>query len=340
MNRTKSALALVAKLALAGLVICAVAWGVTVYQPDGSVRESDADILDLDFIKLSNSARFARGLKHLGHDAPQSFDINGNVVNFSTNFSRKRPEQLVREYQDEFVYQGLNKKVWLPRDPSQENKDDDERIFAAMTGGVVPLLSTPNMITMGGVLPTNDAVDEEGMKKLAASTKPEDKRIFKGHHYVEMFWDDQSRRSTVTASWSDENFDYRKMRDTVLSEDYAPTPGVSSAGRSVDTEVPACPGCSRINRVRDLDPSRSYSTNIFSGERPQFGTLDFYRSAMTRRGWEETDSSRTLNIAKPYIDYRGDRADMIQFTRGKRFLTIMAFPGDDGRTKVHTSITN
>jgi len=340
MNTTKSALAVGAKLGLAGLVICAVAWSVVVFQPDGTVSESEADILDLNFIHLSNSARFARGLKHLGHDSPQTFDINGNVVNFSTNFSRKSPEQLFKEYQDEFVHQGLNKKSWPLRDPSQDTEAQDaERIFAAMTGGVVPLISNENMIAMGGVLPTNDATDEEGMKELASSTNLEDRKIFKGHHYIEMFWDKETHKSTVLASWSDENFDYRKMRDAYMAADAPPTPGVPTSGNSVDTEVPACPGCSRINRVRDLDATRTYSSNVFVGERPQAELMDFYRNAMVRRGWQETEASENLNLALPYVEHKGSASTMLSFSQGERFLTILGYPGDDGRTQIHTSIT-
>src|SRR5690554_3206187 len=105
-----------------------------------------------------------------------------------------------------------------------------------MTGGVDPLISNENMIAMGGVLPTNDATDEEGMKELASSTNLEDRKIFKGHHYIEMFWDKETHKSTVLASWSDENFDYRKMRDAYMAADAPPTPGVPTSGNSVDTD--------------------------------------------------------------------------------------------------------
>lgn len=334
MGSLKQMLFLTGKLALAGAIICAIGWVVAVYQPDGTVRESEADILDLSVLELSEGARFARGLDKLGHDEPQTFDINGNVVNFSVNYSSKRPLQLAKEYQEEFVYQGLNKKVW---EPGTTFGSDPEMQEAAMTGGIVPLHVTDNEAVLGGVTPAGDVDSADELSRLIGSDDPDERKIFTGHRVIKMMWDAKKLRSTVTATWGDEDFDYRKMLGHVVPSNDKKK---ARTGLSVDTEVPACPGCSRINRVRDLDPSRQYSSNIFTGTHSEAKTLDFYRRAMTSRGWRETDSSRTFNAARPYIEFEGDEASMIQFAKNARFLTVIGFPDANGRTVVHTTVTD
>jgi hypothetical protein len=332
MGSLKTTLFLTGKLALAGAAICAIAWSFAVYQPDATVRESQADILDLSFIELSEGARFAKGLDKLGHDQPQTFDINGNVVNFSVNYSSKRPMQLAKEYQEEFVYQGLNDEVWEPGSTFHANPDMQ---LEAMTGGIVPLQVSDNQAVLGGVSPAGDATTMEGLKRLNDSDDPDKQRVFTGHRVIRMLWDPQSLRSTVTATWGNDEFDYRKMMGSPDTSKQNTRDGLS-----VDTEVPACPSCSRVSRVRDLDSSREYSNNIFSGTHSKAKTIDFYRQAMPNRGWAETVSSRTFNATRPYIEFDGGEAGMVQFAKNARFLTVMSFPAPNGETIVHTTISD
>ncbi len=328
MRSLKSMLWVGAKLALSGALICAIAWVVAVYQPDGTVQDSQADILDLNFIHLSNSARFARGLQQLGHDRPQTFSINGNIVNFSVNHSRKRPLQLMKEYQEEFVHQGLQDTVWTA---DKAKQDGDKMMQEAMTGGVVPLNVSDDYVAMGGVLPKNDATDAQGLVDLARS-RPKPPTIFKGHHWVEMFWDKYRRQTTVTASWSDEHFDYEKMFPGVAAKE--------GKDIDVDLDIPACPGCNRVSRVRDLNPMRTYSSNTYASTKHLDDTLDFYRRAMHRRGWTETESSQTFATLQPYVKFEGDGAHLLQLHRGKQFLTILAYPDANGHTTIHTVMSN
>jgi hypothetical protein len=324
MSSIKSSLIVTAKFGLAGAVICAVAWVVTVYRPDGSVRSSQADILDLSFIELSNSARFARGLKHLGHDEPQTFSINDNIVNFSVNVSRKRPRQLVREYQREFVYQGLNEKVW---GADSTFATDPEMFMEAMSGGVVPINVTDDFAVLGGVLTVTGAENARELEDLARSEDPEHDKIFSGHHVLQMHWNPRKLRTTVTATWSNEHFSYPKMM-------------LANSTREEEPAVPPCPDCKVVSRIRDLDASTVYSNKIFSGDRSQRRLLNFYRRVMPKQGWTETEASVTFNLMRPYIEFQGDEVGMVQFARGNRFLTITGFPGEAGQTVVHTTISN
>lgn len=327
MQSLKSLAVVVGKFGVAGAVLCVVAWVTTVIQPDGSIQSSEADILDLNLVDLSKSARFARGLEQLGHDTPQTFSINGNVVHFSVNHSRKRPQQLMREYQEEFVYQDLSKRVWT-KDNAKGKQE--EIMLDAMGGAVVPLIVNREYVSMGGTIAGNDATTPEELVAMLDSDL-EAHEYFQGHHFIEMYWDHNRRETTVTASWSGEKFDYRKMTEK----------GRASAPLELDTdtEVPACPGCTRVTRVRDLDPSRTYSSNVYSSTKSADRQLQFYREAMLRRGWEETDSSQTYGAMRPYVQFDGAAANMLQFSRGGRFLTITAYPSPDGTTSIHTAIS-
>ncbi|QDG52970.1 hypothetical protein FIV42_20140 [Persicimonas caeni] len=322
MASLKSTLITFGKLGLAGASICAIAGIMAVYQPDGTIQDSQADILDMSFIELSNSAKFASALDNLGHDEPQSFSINGNVVHFSVNYSRKHPRELMKDYQEEFVNQGLNKKAWTENNSFGTG---DQMLLDGMTGGVVPTMKRGDeYYAMGGVVPANGADDEDGLLALGRSRDPDHRKVFKGHHFVEMFWDREKHRSTVTATWSDENFDYLKMV------------GAKGGDVDVDMEVPACPSCSRISRVRDLDPNRSYSSNVYSGTKNKRDLIGFYRKAMAKRGWVETESSSMFTKMRPFVEFQGDEASFMQFTKGGRFLTIVGYPDKTGNTVIHT----
>ncbi|MFP4598977.1 MAG: hypothetical protein ACLFVJ_12040 [Persicimonas sp.] len=327
MRAPKPTLLTAAKMVGTAALIAAIAWTVGVIQPDGSIGESQADILDVSFLKLSNSAKVAHALQQLGHDEPQSLNINGNVVHFSVNHEKKRPDQLMREYQEEFVRQGLNTRVW---DNHNTRGNTDEMILEGMTGGVIPIESTPEHVALGGVVTANDAEDDEQLLEMAKDSTPANE-VFKGHQFIEMYWDRSKRASTVTATWSDEKFDYGKM-----------LAGADSQQKDIDVDplVPACPGCTRLSRVRDLDPSREYSSNSYASTRAQREMVGFYRDAMTKRGWEETDSSLVLDTIRPNVRHVGDEATLMQFSKGARFLTVMAYPDKDGRTTVHTVMSD
>jgi hypothetical protein len=322
----KSSAIIAGKLALAASSIVGIAWLVGVYQPDGTVQESQADILDLSLIERSEEMRFADGLDELDHDAPQSLSINGNVVHFSMARHRKRPEQLMKEYQEEFVYQGLNKHVYTPKNISEHS---DDFWVDGFTGGLVPQMVTPDYASLGG-LQSADGVDDKTdlMDKAIDRARPNE--IFVGHRFIEMFWDKHRRRSTVTATWSDRNFDYRKM---------IPNHPEVQQDLGVDPRVPSCPGCIRLNATSDLDPERSYGSNIFEGDRGKRQTIEFYRDSMRRRGWIETDASLTFQAIRQFVRYKGDDSQMLQLTKNNRYLTVLAFPSETGKTTVHTVIS-
>lgn len=324
MKNINSMLAVTAKLGLAAATIGAVAWMFVVYQPDGSVSSSQADILDLNFIRLSETARFASGLKQLGHDQPQTFSINDNIVSFSTNESRKRPAQLVREYQEEFVHQGLNRRIWGPEDTFGSQPD---MFLDAASGGVVPINVSDSGATMGGMLSAGGAKTAEELMALYGNADPKLARIFTGYRAIQMQWDPERRRTHVTATWADDKFDYANM---------LALPGEPERKAA----VPTCPGCSVVSRISNLDASKGYTSRIFTGERSQPELLSFYRRTLPAQGWEETESSITFNLLRPYVEFEGDEVGMLQFARGTQFLTLTGFGAPDGKTVVHTTISN
>lgn len=323
MSSIKARLLSLGKVVVGTAALLGLVWMVGLAQPDGTIKESHADILDLDMVKLSTSARFSRGLDRLDHPEPRTFELNGNMVHFSTRESRKRPEQLMLEYQEEFVRQGVNEKVW---DAEAIREEPDQMMFQGMTGSVIPFQQNRNYARLGGVIPANGVDDPDDAAKLESLAegveRPRD--LFKGHHSIEMFWDEQRRKSRVTASWSDD-FDYGKAVGDFRGDENA----------SVDPDMPACPGCNRLKQLREVDGPGAYSSNIYTGRRDRDQMLNFYRRVLPRRGWQETEASNLYQAARPYVRHQGDQADMIQFAKGNRFITVLAYPDEYGETTVH-----
>lgn len=324
MKSINSMLAVSAKFGLAAATIGAIAWAFVVYQPDGSVSSSQADILDLSFIRLSESARFASGLKKLGHDQPQTFSINDNIVSFSTNESRKRPIELVRDYQDEFVHQGLNRRIWGPGDTFGSQP---EMFLDAASGGIVPINVSETDAALGGMLSAGGAKTAEQLAALYNNDDPKLARIFTGYRAIQMQWDPERRRTQVTATWADDKFDYANM----LALEKEP---------ERKAPVPTCPECSVVSRISNLDSSKGYTSRIFTGDRSQAELMSFYRRTLPAQGWAETEASVTFNLLRPYIEFEGDEVGMLQFARGDKFLTVTGFGAPDGKTVVHTTISN
>ena len=325
-QKVKKTAVLAVKLGVTAAITIAIAWAVGVLQFDGEVQESEAHITDMRFFERSNPEMFQSALDNLGHDKPRAMSINGNTMFFSTATHRKKPEQLVREYQEEFVRQGLQDQVYAGPLDSREKFDGYMR--TSMTGGLVPMAYGEEYASLAGAIPGNDATTKEELKNMH-DRGWEPHEWFKGHHFVEMFYNEKKHQTRVTASWSDENFDVRKM-----------PPNARSEGVDTDVQVPACPGCVRVNRSRSLVPGDKFSANSYSTPRSIPRTMEFYADAMPKRGWKETESSAMFRKMRPYVRFRGDEAQLLSFARGKEFLTILIFPADDGDTLVQTAITD
>jgi hypothetical protein len=152
------------------MVIVGAGWAILTLNPptesmDGEgvtlVKEGRADIVTSSLAERTSTQKFASALENLGHEAPRVYDYNGNTVYFSTReVMGKRPEEILQEYQHEFVVQGINSKQYLVpalakelNDPdSQEKPSEDlmEMYEAAANGEILPQLVTSTHMSMGG----------------------------------------------------------------------------------------------------------------------------------------------------------------------------------------------
>lgn len=273
---------------------------------------AEAVIWDLS-AKRSNTAQLFDLLDRLGHEKPRPFAINGNKVWVATARSSKTPRQVLSEYQHALAVDGLNP----ARFESMAAAESPRGRFAALTGGLVPTAIEDDYIAMGGVLPSNGATTAEELGRLASS--PDTER-FKAFRSIEAFREPGSSWTTVIAVVSDEQFDYAKM-----------IPGAGVSG-GYDADVPACPGCVRVQKFEDLSGA-DHSATMFSTLTSRREIRDFYRSAMTARGWvsdSATDSYERID-AVAGADIAAGR---LAFTREGRHIAITLLPHPQGGTLV------
>ncbi len=321
MNR---ALKILALLTAAGALLAA-GLSALVWTPGEGVATSRADIVDLFYHPETPTTRFERGLKHLGHEAPRAFDVNGNTVYFSVNFVDQRPIEVLKRYQDEFVYQGINHHSYVTMKAAHSAQALQDRL----TGGIVPEQISPQYVAMGGGLVENRARDAHQLAQLRADyAAGKVAKKFRAYRHIEAFREKNARWTTVVATWSDEHFDFRKMR--VHSE---------VAGQNVDTRVPACPGCTRLQRFEDLDPRAEHIDHIFIGPASADKTVAFYERALTNRGWKHTPATDVLERARR-MNLGLPDARMRDYVRDKQKLDLVVYPSDDGHTFTHITLSN
>jgi hypothetical protein len=313
-----------AVLTAASALLCAALWA-TVWTPGQGVQPSSADITDLFASEgETTTTKFQRALDHLGHEPARAFDLNGNTVYFSVNFVDNSPTEVLKRYQDEFVYQGINQASYTSIDSvrTQQARRD------MLTGGLVPTEISAGFITMGGGVTENRARDDDDLVQLGVDlAKDRLPKTFRAYRSVEIFREPGARWTTVAASWSDEAFDYRKMRAGSDQED-----------QMVDARIPACPGCTRLQRFEDLDPSAGHVDHIFIGQTSPLEMLRFYDRALGARGWSPAPSSAVLARAKR-LNIGLPDAHVRHYIRGSQTLTLTSYVGPDQDTLVHLNLS-
>lgn len=310
------------KVGVAGAVICLIAFSIAVFDKDGSVTESQADIFDFSFGQKPNQVRFTQALDSMGHPEPQVFDLNGNHVHFSVNYMSADPPEVMRRYQEAFVAEQLNDQIFDTVDAESVEKS----LNARLTGGITPVEIGPDRIVMAGMLTRNRALDVEDLAGDLIGVPDMD--LFRGHRWIEIFREPGAQQSTVLASWSDEDFSYEKM----LVDDQRS----HVEGRSFDPDVPACPGCTRVNHFADLEDPRGYRSNIFVTSMAQPQMAHFYHQAMTQRGWEETKLQKAHEQIGELTSFGRDGMKKLSFKDGDRRLQIFIYPLDSQEIAVQT----
>ncbi len=310
------------KLAGCAVVIAALAIGFSIF----ATSESQADIAWLSPFERSSSERFDAALENLGHDEVERYDLDGNTVYFSTNSTYDSPRRAMVDYQEEFRRQGLNDRVYL----DIVSDEFQARTETSLTGGLAPLAISDQHVTLGGVITANEAEDGDGLlENLADAHSAHD--LFRGHRYIEITRERDQSRTTIVATWSDDDFDYQRM-----------DPMADVGDQGYDSIVPPCPGCVRLSRFADDNPDRADRRTLsYSGPRSVDDTRRYYVQALAQQGWERESMDSALDRITPVVGLslpeavsdryrRGDEQLLLTFTPDERTgdsLTLASYSG-------------
>lgn len=339
-----------AKLSAAGLTIFAAAALMLVTSPKGEVTRAEADIAMLNFAPRTADQEFSEALKQLGHEPPRVYDYNGNTVYFSTKISPKRPDELLRDYQEEFARQGVNEHIFSSKElfngdallidnfePSSEDDPTNRLMESVLTGQMVPAeVSEDRLVMMGALMegrPTDRAKFRALMEEKAKSGKKDHfANIFKSFRYIEADWDEKQKVSFVTATWGDEGFDIRKTLPVAE--------GGVLEGTNPDPEIPSCPGCERLTRFAGTSDEAPFVSHVFASTQHPSSVLSFYQRALAQRGWTETDGSALLQKALPDIEFKGKNNISRQYSRNKTEFLTLTVRQDAQDNKTYVSLQN
>lgn len=333
------ALEATAKLGVAGATIFAIGWVFLTMNPAGEVKESQADIVDLQLLAPeTNTQKFVSALDDLGHEQPRIYDYNGADIYFSTRATSTPPRELITEYQRAFVNRGVNSKIWDSRTDFLEHSKKgtldvaaDERTAAMLAGELQVVFHDENRVIMTAAL-----LDIERAKKRA-KLDPNDvisfEELFQSHRYIDATWDPVHQRTLVTATWSDENFDIRKTMPAKLQPHGMAT--------SSDRDVPTCIGCERLTRFAATANDAPYVKQIFETSRGPQEIKEFYERAMSSRGWRSMPTSQiSARLRHQRPEQFGDQIGL-QFSRGTTFVTITIQTDEEtGKTVISTMMTD
>jgi len=320
-NSMASRLVVLGKLAVCGATIAAIGLAVVTLSEDGDVAQTSADIADFTLGPKNRSEIFVDTLDRLGHSEPETFDLNGNVVYFSSAYAKGSPRALLDEYQRTFADQGFNRRTYPVPTPDVENQM--ELAQGLLTGDMIPVLVHDDHVVMAGATIENEARTVADLEKLRGGKMPanadEWASLFKGHRWVEITRDDEFRdRSLVVSTWADD-FNIRKM-----------APGNTEEDVNTDPDVPACPGCTRVLSFDRLGGGKPYRHTGYVDAAGKDAAARYYLDAMTRRGWEITETSRMYMKLKANMEFEGNDAHVLQFTKKDEFLTILSYPDENG----------
>ncbi|RAL25013.1 hypothetical protein DL240_02025 [Lujinxingia litoralis] len=317
-----------AKTAAAGAMIAALAWAVGVFDIDGSVQDSHADLLDLRPLSTIDPVEsFARELAELGHPEPRTYELNGNTIYFSVRKTDAPPLQVLQTYQRQFKKARLNDQIYL----NLQQDQSEARMITALTGGLVPHSVEPNHVTMGGLITRGRARNADDIRRDFVNA-PDPNLLFRGHRWIEAFREPHHEQTTVIASWSDDAFLYGRMLPTEMRVGY---------GAGADDVVPACPGCVRLNRMRDLSGDKHqflFEGNVYTTNHSPEQIIDFYQRALTARGWTAHENNNVFYDVQIAVDFEGRQTDVLAFKRDDRFIKLVIYR-QEGKTYVHSSMT-
>jgi hypothetical protein len=322
------------KVTAAGACVAAIFFALTTTSPDGTVKNADADILDLipgDVFAGRNTTEVIAksGL------IPRAYEINGNKVLFAVGQTQMSPRNVLDYYQEQFVTSGVNSRKWLDTPKGGQMNEAQKKVegekgltqLRAMTAGeVVPYFATDDYVSMGGPVPRGKPFPEL-IKEWAENPPDSPTRVFKGFRFIDA--QKQGNGSRITSVWADEDFDFKAMKN----------PNESKLGPNL--KVPACPGCKLIVRTKSLEPDEELALEQYLTPQDSNTTYEFYRRAMLSRGWELTDTSATMEyVASRVPDMPfNTKGKFLAFAKNDEFVTIAVLREPQSGTVVSVSET-
>lgn len=295
-------------------LVWGVAWAFVSMSPEGEVQQAEADVFELIPRDALPDDAFGRLMTDNGIK-PRSFDLNGNTVYFGHLPVRNEPQELLQKFQRDFVERGINSKVYT-RTPHQMGMTRDlekpgaveelkqavaeERApvgfqdtpeakamrDAILTGEIVPYHNSKEYVSMGGIVPKVRGL--EGEEDVWREWEKTDRGAvdmegsIKGFRFMD-FTKEKDSTTTVTASWSENDFDYHKMK-----------PGYPVEDLSIDQNVPSCVGCVRTFRLDGMTDNDPFTTNQFFTRNHIDSVEQFYTRAMAKRGWARSDAQNAM----------------------------------------------
>lgn len=315
-------------------IVAAMAVGFSwMGQDKGFVAEAEADIVTSMFAPKSDHAKFLDSLREYGFSKPRMYDYDGNTVFFSTKTTPKSPLLAAREMQEIFYKNGVNERIHngIPTPSKSEaqtyNRGTEEEIMSPhrqlFDGQIVPVLWTEDEVRMGGL-----EMEGEPESREILSAYAEGRNILEGVkriRYVDAFRGSRTEQTTMTATWSDGDLDFKKFASA------------GAPGTSVDDVVPPCPGCRRLRRFGGTGSEAPYVENTFEGKFSPERMRLFYREALTKRGWKLSEASSLIREMERHGFKDVDKdAQFDAYARGKTFLHVLTYRDrKSGLTRVH-----
>lgn len=305
-------------------LVCIALIGIAVGS-DGQVQETRADIVVLDQAERPKTEQFSRALTALGHPTPRVYELNGNRIFFSVHQAEGTPVQLLARYQDEFVRQGLNPQPFYGMDDAEYM----QRKRVGFTGGVVPMSLDDQAVIMGGV-ERRDRRDHPLalVRALVPGQGPDE--LFDGYRWVEIEGLPGRARSTITATWSDEGFDYQKM----FPESW------SRPGKGVDPRIPICAGCQRVNQLGERARAGTHESYVFVTDSTRAELERFYRRRLAEQGWELSQNFSLYQQLIEEVALEGSEMKPMEFRRDDLLLDVQIFPFEDHKMAVRTVLVD
>lgn len=352
MNNIKNVAAVVGKVGLASATVMGIGWAILTQDvsPEaapGAVAPAQADIVDFG---AADGTEFTRAMASLGLQ-PRAYDMNGNVMYFASGYAdNKSPYEVMDIVQDEMVFHGVNSKNWLAEEPVAvkfaksghfQEKFDPADGFSAeklealenngisqamLSGELVPLVKEKNYVVVGGVNPKRDVAEVvDQFQKDGARSPIRD--YLGGYRFVDATEEPGENRTMITAVWTEDNFDAKKMDNRAFKQQPA------------DPNVPACVGCEREFRMQSLQKDEPFRQNKWTARNAGLDeTYSFYQRAMATRGWSDSGVQAKLDLLSPHFpEINTIPGRTLNMTKDGRTMTITLIQAPNGGTEVYSS---